>query len=531
MLDLSGLNVRSFFESVVESHPNRTFLVFADDGRRFSYRAADDLINRAAAAWHSLGVTHGDRVAFMVDNSPEFVWAWLGLAKLGGVLVAINTGFREAEASYVIQDSGAVLAYVDESQQAMFKSIADEAPLLRGVLSHGSGEGSFDELMSGQDPVAPPADLGGDDVISLIYTSGTTGHPKGVVQTHRNYVLTGQAYPSWMRMSLGERIYACLPLFHINSQAYSTMGAIGASGTLVLASRFSARRFWPDVRRYGVHVFNFIGAMAVILSKSTPGEHDAENSVHTAYGVPALPAEVVEDVERRFGMRVISGFGMSETTFGLLEPIDEPRRPGTMGRPRHHPDPSVPRTQAKVIDDDGAELAVGEIGELALRNAAMMSGYFNDPERTAEALVDGWLRTGDSVYRDADEFFYFVDRKKDIVRRRGENISSLEVERVVELHPAVLEAAAIGVPAELSDEDLLVYVVIRDGYTLSADEVFDWAAARLAPFKVPSYVRFTDDLPKTPTSKIQKQRLRELDASTPAARVPRPVRRDDRTTP
>lgn len=528
-MDLDSLNVRTFFEEAVAAHADEPYLIWTVDGAQWTYAEADDRINRAAHVWYSLGVRKGDRVAFMLDNSPDFIWAWLGLAKLGGILVAINTGFRRAEAGFLVADSLARVALVGADYLPIFDDIRATVPTLERAFTIGAHPAvdDFVELMDAAAPLAPPADLGGDDVISLIYTSGTTGNPKGVMQTHRNFVLTGQAYGYWMQMSQGQRIYACLPLFHINSQTYSCMGAIGVGGAMVLAPRFSASRFWPDVRTHRVNVFNFIGAMTVILSKKEPAPDDADNSVHIAYGVPALAPEIVGDIEKRFGLKVISGFGMSETTFGLLEPLDQPRRPGSMGIPRHHPDPSVPRTEAKIVDEDGNEVARGVTGELLLRNAAMMSGYFGSPERTAEALVDGWLHTGDSANQDDDGFFFFVDRKKDIVRRRGENVSSLEVERVIERHPAVLAAAVIGVPSDLTDEELMTFVVRRPDAEVSAEQIFDWAEENLASFKVPRYVEFVDSLPKTPTEKIQKAKLREFDAAQPHSRIergPRSVR-------
>jgi crotonobetaine/carnitine-CoA ligase len=347
--------------------------------------------------------------------------------------------------------------------------------------------------------------------MSLIYTSGTTGNPKGVMQTQANFVLTGQGYPTWMGMADGDRIYACLPLFHINSQAYSSMGAVGARGSIVLAPRFSARRFWPDVRRHRVAAFNYIGAMTAILSKKEPADDDRDHSVKVAYGVPALDHEIRLALEARYGMTLISGFGMSETTFGLAESLTGERRPGSMGKPRHHPEPAVSRTEAKIVDVAGDEVPPGTHGELMLRNAAMMVGYFNDPERTAEALTaDGWLRTGDNAWMDSDGFFYFLDRKKDIVRRRGENISSLEVERIIEQHPGVLEAAVIGVPSELTDEDVLAYVVLRPGTAVRPAEIVEWCGQRLAAFKTPRFVEFVGQMPKTSTAKIQKAKLRQM---------------------
>lgn len=512
--------VPEFFERARRSAPDRPFLIFTGDDGAYSYAEAARRIDQAAAAWHHLGVRKGDRVAFMLDNTPLFVWAWLGLARLGAILAAINTGFRVAEAGYVVRHSGARFALAGAAHRQVMEGVRREVP---GLVLLTDEEEAFPRLMADGHPAAPETAVDGDDVISLIYTSGTTGDPKGVMQTHRNFVLTGQAYVDWMKMADGDRIYACLPLFHINSQAYSTMAAIAARGVVVLAPRFSASRFWPEVRRHRVTVFNFIGAMAMILSKKDPDPRDVDNDVRIAYGVPALATEIVDEVERRFDLSVISGFGMSETTFGLLEPLDRPRRPGSMGIERHHPDPGVPRTEVKIVDEDGREAERGVVGELVIRNAAMMRGYFADPVRTAEVLRDGWLHTGDSAYQDADGFFFFVDRLKDIVRRRGENVSSLEVERTIATHAAIAEAAVIGVPAELSDEELMVFVVPKDGAgDLAPEDVFGWAAANLAPFKIPAYLRVVDALPKTATAKVRKERLREDDARNPSLRIVRP---------
>jgi crotonobetaine/carnitine-CoA ligase len=516
-VDRSALTFPAFFETVAEQVPDRPYLIWTGDDSTMTYREFDDAMSRAANAWISLGVRRGDRVAFMFDNSPQFMAAWLGLAKIGGCLVAINTGFRHDEASYLVGDSEARFVLASPDYLPVLAGVEEEHALLRAVLVLGSAEGhvDFGALMDASPSNQPPIDVDGDDLMSLIYTSGTTGHPKGVMQTHANFVLTGQSYPAWMGLADGDRIYACLPLFHINSQAYSTMGAIGMRGSIVLSPRFSARRFWPEVRRHKASAFNYIGAMTAILSKKEPADDDRDHAVKVAYGVPALDHHVRATLEERFQLTIISGFGMSETTFGLAESLTGERRPGSMGKPRHHPDSTVPRTEARIVDDEGIEVSPGTRGELLLRNAAMMRGYINDPERTAQALdTGGWLHTGDNAWMDDDGFFYFVDRKKDIVRRRGENISSLEVERTIEEHPGVLEAAVVGVPSELTDEDVLAYIVRRPGSGVEPQDIVDWCGSRLAPFKVPRYIEFMDQFPKTPTSKIQKAKLRELPAGT-----------------
>jgi carnitine-CoA ligase len=512
-VDKANLDFRSFFEDAAALVPQRPYLIWTDDDSQTSYQDFDAAMNRAANTWRALGVRRGDRVAFMLGNSPQFMAAWLGLAKIGACLVAINTGFRHEEASYLVGDSEARFVLTDPEYLPVLEGVEREHAKLNAVLTldpHPDHD-SLAAMTADADAGPPRVTPSGDDLMSLIYTSGTTGNPKGVMQTQANFVLTGQSYPTWMGMAEGDRIYACLPLFHINSQAYSSMGAIGARGSIVLAPRFSARRFWPDVRRHRVAAFNYIGAMTAILSKKEPANDDRDHSVKVAYGVPALNHETRLALEARFGLTLISGFGMSETTFGLAESLTGERRPGSMGKPRHHPDPAVPRTEAKIVDDAGNDVPPGTHGELLLRNAAMMTGYFNDPERTAEALDrDGWLHTGDNAWTDSDGFFYFLDRKKDIVRRRGENISSLEVERIIEQHPGVLEAAVIGVPSELTDEDVLAYVVPRPETAMRPAEIVEWCAQRLAPFKTPRFVEFVEQMPKTPTAKIQKARLREM---------------------
>lgn len=502
------LTFRRFLEDAVAAVPEAPLLIWDDE--HISYRAFNEQVDRAANVWHGLGVRRGDRVAFMADNKPEFLYAWLGLAKIGATLVAINTGFKAAETRYLLEHSQATLAIIDDTYADIFGGAADGLGDLRDVYAFQAGApfASFPELMAAAEPVAPEVELSPDDVMSFIYTSGTTGKPKAVMQPQRNFVLTGQAYPAWMRMDEGDRIYACLPLFHINSQAYSMMGAIGARGAIVLAPRFSASRFWDDIKRHRVAVFNFIGAMTLILSKKEHDPTDRDHSVKVAYGVPALPGELRDELEARYGMKIVSGFGMSETTFGLLEPFDERRRHGAMGFPRHHPDPQVQRTEARVVDADGQDVPDGQPGELVLRGPALMLGYFHDDAKTAEALRDGWLFTGDMARRESDGQFFFVDRIKDIVRRRGENVSSLEVEDVINDHPAVLESAVIGVPSDLTDEDLLVFLVARPGVELDFASVAAWADERLARFKVPRYYRRIDALPKTPTQKIEKHVLR-----------------------
>jgi carnitine-CoA ligase len=525
MRDLDALNVGDYLEQAAREVPDAPFLIHEDE--TVSYREFNRRVDLAATSWSELGVRRGDRVAFMLENRPEFLQTWLGLAKLGAILVAFNTRWQAAEIEYFLTLTEPRFALVSRRHHDLFQSSVPPNTTLQSTLTLGS-----DALLTpppspginlpsptlGERPEEdlPPSQGGrggrgvrGTDPISFISTSGTTGRPKAVMQTHNNYVLTGEGYARWVELRPGERIYVCLPLFHINAQAYSVMGAIAARGAIVLVERFSASRFWPDMVRYGVNVFNYIGSMLAVLLKREPAPEERQHSVRITYGGPAFPAPLRDEIEERFGITLISGIGMSENTYGLIEPLHEPRRSGSLGKPRRHPDPRIVN-EARVVDDGGSEVPAGETGELIFRNPVLMKGYYRDPEQTAETIRDGWLYTGDLVRRDEDGYFYFVDRKKDIIRVRGENVSSSEVEEVLSTYPDVQEAAVVGIPSELTDEEIAAFIVPRPGSDPDPGEIIAWCTARLADFKAPRHVFFVESLPKTETLRVEKPRLRQM---------------------
>ncbi|HEX8918486.1 MAG TPA: AMP-binding protein [Chloroflexota bacterium] len=529
--DLERLNLRDFLEEAARAVPDQPFIIHGE--KQISYREFNRRVDHAAAAWHELGVRKGDRVAFVLENRPEFLEAWFGLAKIGGILVAINTRWQLAEVEYFLSLTEPRFVLVGEQFWDVVSGslTSDPSPREGGLnpstrLPHSQGERgnwgvrgltlgdaphftNFAALVEKSEPHVPKVELFSDDPISFISTSGTTGRPKAVMQTHGNFVLTGEGYARWVELQPGERIYLCLPLFHINSQAYTTMGAIAARATIVLVQRFSASRFWADMSQYGVNVFNFVGSMLAILLKRDESPEERQHAVRLAYGGP-IPADPPrEEIERRFGLTLISGIGMSETTYGLIESVHGERRPGSLGKPRQHPDPRLVN-EARVVDEKGREVPDGDVGELVFRNPVMMKGYFRHPEQTAETLRDGWLYTGDLVRRDSDGFYYYVDRKKDIVRVRGENVSPAEVEQVLSEHPGVEEAAVIGVPSELTEEEVAAFVVPRSGTNPGSAELVAWCAGRLADFKTPRHLWLVESLPKTETQRTEKHRLREM---------------------
>ncbi len=498
---MDELTIPRLLRARAEALPDEPFLSFGDD--TWSYARFGAEVGRVARGLQRAGVGPGQRVALFLPNSPEFLFVWFALASLRAIAVPINTAFRPPEVAYPLAHAEPSLVVAAEGLRETLEPAMAEAALRRPVLWVGPQGLPLDDAGEGRpDPTAAEP----EDVCCFIYTSGTTGRPKAVMQTQRNYVLTGEGFARWLRLRRDDRVMTLLPLFHINAQAYSTMGALAAGAGLILLERFSAGQFWDQARRYRATEINVIGSMLLMLGKQPPSPRDREHEVRVLYGAPA-PREVCRPLEERFGVAVVEGFGMSECTFGLIQPLDGPRVPGSMGRPRELPERGI-TNDVRVVDAEGRDCPPDAPGELIIRNAVMMAGYYKDPERTGEALRDGWLRTGDMATRDADGEFFYVGRKKELIRRRGENISPAEVEAVLHAHPAVAEAAVVGVPSQFSEEDVAAFVVPAAGAAATAEELRAWCAERLAPFKVPTEWRFLEALPKTSTQKVQKDALR-----------------------
>jgi crotonobetaine/carnitine-CoA ligase len=343
-----------------------------------------------------------------------------------------------------------------------------------------------------------------DDIAVMIPTSGTTGRSKLVMQTHLAYVMAGEGFPFWMRLTADDRLLTSLPLFHINAPAYSVLGSVAAGASLVLLESFSATRFIDATRRFDATEFNAIGAMLEILMRQPERPDDADNPLRLCYTGPSPPRRRHMEIEERFGFELVCGYGLSESPYALI--WRHGTRPfGTLGSVRQHPDLG-PVNEARVVDG-GRQVGPGEVGELELRNPTVMKGYYEMPEETAAVLVDGWLRTGDLVAVTGDETYTFVGRRKQVIRRRGENLSPLEVEEVLESHDAVAEAAVIGVPSDLSEQDIKAFVVAAPGKAVDPVELHAYARTRLARFKVPRYLEVVEALPHTPTGRLATHQL------------------------
>ena len=499
--------IEGAFATRMARDPDRPLLVHG--GRTRSWRECDELVGRLAAALAARGIAQGDRVAMMAANSDAHVLLLFALARLGAIMVPVNPEFGPAEAGYVMNH--AEVSGIVCSAAALPVAREAAAKLARApwfLLSDGAVDGApnFFEVAQATAAAALPRVASPDDTCLIVYTSGTTGFPKGAMHSQRSFVTCGEAFVQRVYLQPDDRVMVILPLFHINALFYSVAGTLAAGATLIVVPRFSASAFWNTVVETGATTVNIIEAIGTILKNRPRSEFRPEHRLRAVYGVRQSVAETFRD-EFRIPHR-IGGFGMTEIPGVTCNPVEGLQKAGSMGPIGRHPDPARPWAQCRVVDEEGRDVAPNVEGELWVKTPIIMQGYFRDPEQTAAAFHDGWFKTGDLVRRDEDGYFYFISRKKDIIRRRGENIAGAELDRVIGSHPAVHEAAAIPVPAELGEDEILVAVVKKPGAEVGAQEIAQWCRERLAPMKVPRYVLFVDELPHTPTHKVAKAVLK-----------------------
>jgi crotonobetaine/carnitine-CoA ligase len=493
----SPLTVPGLVTAAAERYGNAPFLATATDAHTFAQAA--DRIARIAGWFRAHGVASGDRILIRGGNTLPTIEAWLGAIHAGAIPAATNPALTEPEFAYVLDDLRPALALVAAGDEALGWLGRD---VRYGGLDAELGTGHVGENAA---PIAPHL-AAPEDVAAIVYTSGTTSRPKGAQVRHLAYVGAGQSMPTWLGFAGPQRLWCVLPFFHINAEAYSLMTALANGYPMVVGEKFRASTFWRDAAALDVTAVNLIGAMLAILEKQ-PIDLFVPGALRTIYAAPALEPSANRAFEARFGVRIVAGFGMSETTFGTIETPTSRNKAGSIGRARQHPAGLV-RNDLRIVTPEGAVARDGEVGELQFRNPAMTPGYWNAPEITARTLADGWLHTGDAGYVDPDGDVILVGRYKEMIRRRGENIAPREVEDVLVEHPAVRDAAVIGVPSTLSEEDVVACVILEAGRSADEAELRGWCAQRLAPYKVPLRVVFRDAFPLTPTMRVAKDRLR-----------------------
>ncbi len=491
--------------------PERPFLTGGGD--TLSYGEVADRARRLAAGLRELGVRQADKVCLFLPNGPPLVLAMFGVARLGALFVPAHVQLTARELRHLLRHADAGTVVVDRERLPLVQAVRADCPLLRHTVVVGGdadpGTVAFEELLAAPARDDGPAALGPDDPAAILYTSGTTGQPKGVVLTHRGYLLNATAFAERVALSADDVLFCVLPLAHLNAQRSSLLPAALRRARLVLAERFRASLFWPTVRAEGVTFLSVLPTIVSVLLRQPPTADDRRHRVRLC--VTPITTSLLEEFETRFGIPVVNTYGLTE---GMLNVMNYPdpvrRRPGAVGQPLA---PDVHRL--RIVDEEGRDVPRGQVGEIVLRSPAVMAGYYKDPEATARALREGWLHTGDLGYLDGEDFLHFVGRRKEMIRRGGENVAPAEIEAVLLGHSLVQEAAVVGVPDPVFEEEIKACVVLRDGVdeaSLPPAALLAHCAASLAAYKVPRYLEYRRELPRTPTLRVQRHRLTALSA-------------------
>jgi acyl-CoA synthetase (AMP-forming)/AMP-acid ligase II len=501
-------SLRELLERRVEASRDQSFLFSESDGRDFTYGEFNGAVNRAANMLASYGVNKGDAVSLLMPNSAEYIIAYFACWKIGALAGPVNSLLKEQETAYVVNNSEAKAVLVHADFRERIESIHADLSHLNAVIEFDDEAKATREFA---DDAPPPLEINKDDEAIIIYTSGTTGKPKGCLLSHGNVIANARQISEWLRFTNHDRLLTIMPLFHMNAVSVTTMSALYAGGSTVVSPKFSVSRFWQIVSEYQVTSFGSVATMlSMLLSTYPDGVPKGLKTDQLRFamcGSAPVPAEVIKKFEETFDCPVIEGYGLSESTCrSTFNPPNQQRRPGSCGLPIGN--------EMKIVDDNDEEVPDGELGEVVLRGENILKGYFRDPEATERAFRGGWFHTGDIGYRDKDGFFYIVDRKSDMIIRGGENIYPREIDEILFKHPAVAAAATVGVPDPLYGEEVVAFIVLKDGMETSEAELLDFCRERLADYKCPKSIRFVEDIPKGPTGKLLKRELARIHANT-----------------
>jgi crotonobetaine/carnitine-CoA ligase len=497
----------ALIEAQAEALGDKPFIRFED--RVISFADLNRQVNRTANGLAALGAKAGVGVSIMMPNSPEWLFAFFATQKLGAYAIPVNVGLKGEGLRHIIGHSDSSILVCHPDYAEAIQAIRGALPKLQEIVLNTTevpeggappkGWRRLAEVMEAPD-ANPGMEIDGEAISALMYTSGTTGPPKGVVNRYKGMNVAGIRLFGAV-LEPDDVLYSCLPLFHANALFLTTVRALAMGLPMALSRRFSASRFWDEIRRYGATTFNALGSMIPILMKQPERPDDADNPADVVFSA-ACPASVWAEFERRFGVRILEGYAAVDGGgFAIFNFGDSPK--GSFGKPM---------SPIRIVDDDGADVAQGEPGELVFQvdDAERRRVEYYKNEKASNAKIrEGWFHTGDLVYADPEGHLYFVDRKTDSLRRRGENISSWEVEREIDRHPAVLESAVFGVPSDLGEDEVMVAVVLKEGETLAPEDLIRHCEEQMAGFMVPRYIEFRDELPKTGTQRIQKSILKQ----------------------
>ena len=497
-------------EEKARKYGDRPFLIYED--KEYTFRQMDERANKAANFLLSLGAGKGKGVAIIMANCPEYLDVYIGSQKLGMYSIPINTSLRGDSLLYILNHSDAEFIVIDEEFLDVYKKIADKLEKKKTVIVNLPTDAKASGLSQGmlnladaykQSDQKPNVKYDKNDICFILYTSGTTGLPKGVMYRYGKTTLKLLSLPAYALYRKSDILYTCLPLFHGNALWLCVTQGMHRGCKVVLARKFSASKFWDDIRKYNVTAFNTIGAMIPILMKQPPRENDHDNSVRFTLSA-ACPVDEWEKFEKRFGIKIYEAYGSVDG--GGKSIMNLGNAPvGSIGKP-------APNTVYRLVDNEGQDVPDGTPGRLIFESKGKKKSveYFKNEKAGNDKLRNGWIYTGDLVRRDKKGYLYFVGRNAEFMRIKGENVSAYEVEHTIQKHPSVLEAAVFAVPSELAEDEIMACVSLVEGHTLKEADLVEFLKEDLAKFAVPRFVKIVKEFPKTETQRIIKKELEKL---------------------
>jgi len=523
--------IRELLNSRREEFPHKIFLIDPEKEREYSYTQFVQTANRVSNLLWKQGVRKDDKVSILMPNSAEFLFSLFGIIQLGAVACPINIHLKKEEIAYILQNSDSIALFTSKDYLDVSVNLLTANNKIGTLLAWDFPQqglaGSYphvkcldlEEAIQQQMPELLPeilkTSLQPDDVAEIIYTSGTTGKPKGAMLTHHNMIIDSHWIARSNSISEDDRAMCVMPLFHVNGQIVTVMTPLYCGGSLILPGRFSVTQFFPLAAKYEATYVGTVATMlSMLLNRVDPGDIPAGIKLRIVFcGSAPVPVKVQAEFEETFKIPVIEGYGMTETTCrSTFNPLPPPealqlgksngyRKIGSAGLPLGN--------EIRVVDENEQPLGPCEVGEIVIRGENVMKGYYKNPGATAEAFRGGWFHSGDLGYYDEEGYFYIVDRKKDMIIRGGENIYPREIEEVLYRHPAVKDAACIGIPDELYGEEVAAFVVLKDNEQAEEAEIISFCRQFLADFKCPKQVRIVGEIPKSSSGKLLRRKLRE----------------------
>lgn len=499
----------ALFRSRVEAHGDRPFLLFRQRVR--SWRETEAVVEHWARHMLSLGAAPGDRVAAILPNCDSHVVLLLACARAGLVFVPVNPNLSAADLEAALQGAAPALVIATDAASTVLAPICERLAPQPAMLWLDAADLDLPAIAeSGAGPARTMTEPAPQAPLAIVFTSGTTGRPKGAIHVNETYVLAAEIAAFRMRLTREDRVLVILPLFHLNALFYSIGGAIVSGARLVIEERFHASGFWDVVNRFGITQVNMIAAVGNILLKRDRAEFPGNPTLRKVSAAP-VSAAVAEALKEAFGIEhVVESYGMTEAPGIAQVDFHDRSHRSCLGRPISHPLSDAPISEIRLVDDAGADVARGRIGRVMIRARTMMKGYFRRPDLADRLSPEGWFLTEDLAREDADGYFYFCGRTSEIIRSRGENVAASEIEAALITHPGVNDAGCIGVPSELGEEDILAAVSPRPGARLDGMDLAAFCRRRLSPHKQPRYFLLMDDLPKTPTEKVARHKLKDI---------------------